>query len=299
MSHQGCPARHREIWQQSSGPQIIHRPGYLNRRSSTRQLSGSSLSSRIENARGTPRKDDRTSVGAPAAEPMKTATVPRAEKTAINDGPAAKADSRLSPPQPAGFRQETNTRSTSSYRPPVNSAGPSQADQTSVRPMPPREPQNIQQTGKESSVRAVNATGPTGQTSKPSVRVIPAEFPEKAAANMVPAAVNQTSRPARPERQPSPVVSAAPQPASVPSVSRPPQVRSEPARNPAPQAVNQSSHAPSPKAAVSQAPVSAHAAAPHAAPAAKSVSVPAQPSKDENNSVPEKGNNNKPHARER
>lgn len=243
----------------------------------TLQVPGGSLRTRIENARTSGTRNDTVSGG------------PRPQTPSV---------------QPAGLKQEMGTRNTiAAPVPPVNAVRPAEPNKAPVRTIPPQVSNNPLQAGKKPSVNVVGAGSPISRDNVPSARALPSQpavkvqVPTSAPARQANTvnhgpSVNPAVRAPVPQRQPSPVVSAAPQTVRAPESPRQSQTRTPQARVSAPQAVHQPPAA-SAKPAVSQAPQSAPRPAVSAAPPAKPGPAPAQPAKKDANQAADK---NKPHA---
>ncbi len=196
--------------------------------------------------------------------------------------------------QPPGTTRQLSDRSLNSR---IENARTSPLKDDRIPGAPRPESQSVASARKLSDTRQ-QAGSPAGRNNTPPARVMPAAPPAKEPAQAVrintvnPALpANQMARPVK--RQPSPVVSASPQP-SAPNVSRQPQAPGRPLGTPAPQAVSQPRIVSS-KTARDQAPKPTVNPAPRAAAPAKPVPAPGRPAKNDNNSGPDK-NNNRPHA---
>lgn len=263
------------------------------------QMPGNPLSSRIENARasGGPRPQARPAVSERKLNDTRQQAVtpdPGVAKAA----PQQRTGAASSPMQPEGLKREAGTRSMTGASPsPVNAVRPVEISKSPVRVVPPQEPNSPVQAGKRPSVNIVNAASPVNNA--PSVRAIPSQPAAKAPIPAPPRqantaaqtpSVNQTARTVVPQRQPSPVVSAALQPVRAPASPRQSQTLSEPARVFAPQAAKQP-HAAPPKTAVNQAPQPAPRPAAQTASPVKPAPAAAQPAKNDAKSAQDK---NKP-----
>lgn len=229
----------------------------------TRQPTGMSLGSRIENARNPAlgaAQPVPVKANAPGAqkEPAPTVTPLRERIQAVNF-PAAKAGTK-SASEPKGPKNEMNApRSALTSPAPATPVRQPETNRVAAGTSPAREP-----------VQAVRANS----------------------VNPAPSA-NQAARPAFAGKQPFPVVSVnVPQPSGTPAVARQVVVHSEPARGPAPQVARQAQTAPSGPARIAT-PSPARTPAPQAA--APSRPAPAPAAKNDNKGGQAK-NNNKPNA---
>ncbi len=233
----------------------------------TRQLTGMSLGSRVENARN-------PALGAARSDPVK-ANAPGAQK-----GPAPAHAPTVTP-----LRERIQA---------VNSPAVTPGTKSDSEPKGPKNEMNAPRTAFTSPAPATPVRKP--ETNQAAARTSPAREPVPAVrANSVSPApsANRAARPAFAGKQPSPVVSVnVPRPSSTPTVTRQAVVRSEPARGPAPQVGRQARTAPSGPARIAT-PAPARTPAPQAA--APPGPAPAPAARNDNKGGQAK-NNNRPHT---